>query len=270
MGSGVLATLAASAAAAAAAAAATAAAKEAAEAATTAAAKKAAKETSEALAREVATASAASAASVSAKEAVGATAAAAAKESLGAGASAASKEAAGAAASAAAKESFASSALEQVDDALLKGLKSANKGVADNATKIIKDAAELAVNFVKNHPILVAAGLTAAGIGIYAAIKGISFGEAIEELGKKAIDELIPIVDGIIELGKEIIEQVIVPLGEDIIQGATDTFGYAFNKFLEGLGIDGSILLYIGIGLGSLVLLYIIYKIASNMKNNYD
>jgi hypothetical protein len=142
--------------------------KEAAEKAAKEAAQKAAKEGAEKAVKEAAEKAAKEAAEKAAKEAA--------------------EKAAKEAAEKAAKEGIEKAAKESIEKATKEGIEKSTK---EGLEKAVKDSLGAATDFLKKNPKFAAAGLTAAGLGIYAASTGKSIGEAAGELAKTVGEEVV-------------------------------------------------------------------------------
>ena len=89
------------------------------------------------------------------------------------------------------------------------------KGVDLDAARLTltKSKISRAGALIAKHPKLVAAGMTAAGLGIYAAATNVSFGEAAGKLVKTTAKELRTITKAVNEVGAGIMTDFISELG---------------------------------------------------------
>jgi hypothetical protein len=157
-----------------------------------------------------------------------------------------------------------------------------NKTLLNNAGDIMKQAGSSVAKFAKNNPILAALGLTAAGVGIYAAVKGISFDQATEEIANKTTEEITQIVKGVGGAAAQIISEGIAPAVSDVA-GATggavggaagnligSTLDGILNPLAKSLGITKTQLLYIIAGIVIFFVLIWLYRTFSSSGYDYD
>ena len=146
----------------------------------------------------------------------------------------------------------------------------------------MKQAGSSVAKFAKNNPILAALGLTAAGVGIYAAVKGISFDQATEEIANKTTEEITQIVKGVGGAAAQIISEGIAPAVSDVA-GATggavggaagnligSTLDGILNPLAKSLGITKTQLLYIIAGIVIFFVLIWLYRTFSSSGYDYD
>ena len=112
-----------------------------------------------------------------------------------------------------------------------------------SAADVLRAAGASVGRFALRHPLLVAAGLTAAGLAIYAAAKGISFDQAAEELKDKTVDELKEIVEDVKPLAEElgglagdVISEVVQPIAAPIVDAGADLAGDILTPIMENAG----------------------------------
>jgi len=161
-----------------------------------------------------------------------------------------------------------------------------NKSLLNNAGDIMKQAGSSVAKFAKNHPILVGLGLTAAGVGIYAAVKGISFDQATEQLANKTTEEITQIVKGVGGAAAQIISEGVAPAVTNVASAAGGAVGGAvggaagnligstldgiLNPLAKSLGITKTQLLYIIAGIVIFFVLIWLYRTFSSSGYDYD
>jgi len=161
-----------------------------------------------------------------------------------------------------------------------------NKSLLNNAGDIMKQAGSSVAKFAKNHPILAGLGLTAAGVGIYAAVKGISFDQATEQLANKTTEEITQIVKGVGGATAQIISEGIAPAVTNVASATGGAVGGAvggaagnligstldgiLNPLAKSLGITKTQLLYIIAGIVIFFVLIWLYRTFSSSGYDYD
>jgi hypothetical protein len=125
-----------------------------------------------------------------------------------------------------------------LDDAI-----QANPGKAlKDGKKLQEGMGKTAYSLMSSHPRLAFAGLTAAGVGVYASMNGLTFGEGLKKL----------VGMGAKELG-EIVSTVTKATGQ--------VAGTALNELIAGLlGIDSADMWMVWYGLGALILISLYMK----------
>jgi hypothetical protein len=126
-------------------------------------------------------------------------------------------------------------------------LKTGAKQLFTDAKLMLKNIGGKTYDLAKKYPKLFALGLTAAGIAIYAAAKGITYKQACKNL-------LNETAEGVKEIAGTLNEV------------ACDGIGVCPSKIFDNFS---NFFLYFGIGLGIIVLLIVIYYIFS-IRNNFS
>lgn len=121
--------------------------------------------------------------------------------------------------------------------------------VKANPSKALKDGKKLqegmgkkAYSLMAAHPRLAFAGLTAAGVGIYASMNGLSFGDGLKKLVGMGAKELGEVVGA-------------------VTKATGQVAGTALNELIAGmLGIDSADMWMVWYGLGALILIFFLSK----------
>jgi hypothetical protein len=164
-------------------------------------------------------------------------------------------------------------------DALESAIK-ADKSLTSKTIDIIKKGGSNVADFAKAHPKLVLAGLAVSSVGIYAAVNGLTFGQATEKLGKMTASEVAEVVKATGSVAAQVITEGVAPAVIEVAgaagSAAGSTAGSLIGSTLDGilnpiaksLGISKSQLLYIISGIVIFFILIWLYRMFNSSR--YD
>jgi hypothetical protein len=164
-------------------------------------------------------------------------------------------------------------------ETLKSGLKNTSK-TSKGAKSILSKARRGALKFVKNHPMLITFGLTAAGIAIYADTQGISFEQALKDIISKPIEFVQDVADSVNKNKGDVPEPPETPdsesdptdedydpeadpdayTDEDLDFEEEGNFESGFSDFADKLGVSPDNLTYIFIGILFFIVLILLLK----------
>jgi hypothetical protein len=156
----------------------------------------------------------------------------------------------------------------------------ADKTLLGKASDIIKQGGSDAFEFATKHPRLVTAGLVVSSIGIYAAVNGLTFGQAVGKLETMAASELTEVVKATGSATSQLISEGIAPAVTGIAGATGSAVGNATGNLIGGaldgildpiaksLGISKSQLLYIIAGIVIFFVLIWLYRMFNRPR--YD
>jgi len=161
--------------------------------------------------------------------------------------------------------------------------KGVDKSFLSKASDIIKQGGSDAAEFVTKHPKLATAGLAVSSIGIYAAVNGLSFGQAVGKLENMAASEVAEVIKATGSAATELISEGVAPAVTGVAGAAGGAIGGAagnligstldgvLNPLAKSLGIPKSQLLYIIAGIVIFFVLIWLYRMfASSSNDDYN